>query len=122
MKANGEGYYGIFIATLGDIPAAIIIYLIIDMESFGRLRIINSILLMTCTTYLFIYFTKKEYFIFGMLLIRFTNYFLTVTQVSIISESYATQDRSIGTGVSSAVGRAVSSMSPLVFYLIFLKD
>ncbi|KAL4479155.1 hypothetical protein ABPG72_008985 [Tetrahymena utriculariae] len=120
LHSTGQGLFELFLATLGEVPASIIVYLFIDVQSVGRLKILNITLLLSTISLLLIYLIKEPFLLAGLVSIKFFSRFTGLCSIPLISESYDTIHRSLGLGFCTAVGRAMGAISPFILYEVYL--
>ncbi|EGR33520.1 major facilitator superfamily protein, putative [Ichthyophthirius multifiliis] len=101
------GIFDFFLATLSEIPASIIAYLLVDTQKVGRIRIIFASLIF------------YKFLLFGLGAILFFSKFAGLVAQPVTSESYDTNFRSMGLGICAASGRAAGALAPFVLYKIF---
>ncbi|KAL4432738.1 hypothetical protein ABPG74_011559 [Tetrahymena malaccensis] len=120
LHSTGQGIFELFVATLGEVPASIIVYFFIDVQSVGRLKILNITLLLSTISLFLIFLIKEPFLLAGLVCIKFFSRFTGLCSTPLISESYDTIHRSLGLGFCTAVGRAMGAISPFILYEIYL--
>lgn len=106
-----------FIAVLGEIPAMITSYYIIDVKNLGRKNTMVLFFLISAVSNFFFY--TNLMFKLSLFVSRFSFRIVSSMIYAYTTEVYKTSHRIIGVGWSSSMGRIGSLIMPFVVFPLF---
>ena len=122
FTSSGMGIFEFFLVSLGEIPASLIVYFMVDAKSIGRIRIVYVSLFCCFISCILLYIFQESFLLIGLGCLMFFSKFASLASWPVVSETYDTVYRSLGLGICIAVGRAVGAVAPFALYEIFLAD
>ncbi|EGR34660.1 major facilitator superfamily protein, putative [Ichthyophthirius multifiliis] len=120
LHQGGFGVFDLLIIDISEIPASIFCFFIIDLKSIGRVKIINSMLVLLIILSVSVYFFWMNFIIVGSFFINFCMKTYNICLCTILYESYGTQHRALGSSINVAFGRFAGVFGPFIIYKIFL--
>lgn len=124
-KKSAEGISSLMIATLGEGSSGILAYFLVDTETFGRKFSLAFAQLVSSTCILLAYTIDSSHIIILVTLLTIARFFAKMcfaVLYPLSAELYPTNLRTIGVGLSSAVGRIAGTIMPLIAIRLFYID
>jgi hypothetical protein len=112
--------WDLMLTVIVEIPATIIVFLIIDNPTYGgrkRITIIGCAFEIVVLWVLWYY--EARFLVIGLSAFKFFTRISSLAFHPLVTESYSTVYRSLGIGSSHGIGRVFGSLAPLVFFPIY---
>jgi len=122
VGTSQKGLDQMMITILGETPSLILTLFLIDKPMFGRKNSLMICFSISGILNLISYFLPKDHMAISFAVSRFFMKECFAFLYAFTSESYGTLNRTLGYGVSCAVGRMGASIMPLILFPLYEVD
>jgi len=119
VEPSGHGVNEFFLTMLGEIPAILIAYFLIDRKSFGRKNTTLYSHILAALAFGLAYFSGINLLIILMIVARIFTKMGFISINPLTSELYPTSFRTIAVGLTSGIGRLGATIMPVVTMKVF---
>ncbi len=119
VEPSGHGVNEFFLTMLGEIPAILIAYFLIDRKEFGRKNTTLYSHILAAVAFGLAYFSGINMLIVLMIIARIFTKMGFISINPLTSELYPTSFRTIAVGLTSGIGRLGATIMPVVTMSVF---